>query len=272
VTNAEWALFMQAGGYEEARWWETEEARAWRRGEGTAEGPKQQWREDRKFFQEHFDSIRQWHREGRITSKQVEDWEEIARMSDEAFETLLAEWSSDGRQTQPAFWNDDAFNHPAQPVVGICWYEARAYCAWLSAQTGEPFRLPTEAEWEAAARGRRRRRYAFGNDFDAARCNVFATHIRRTTPIGVFPGGETPEGLADMTGNTWDWTSSLYKPYPYDAADGREDPTVSPARGVVRGGSWYDLEDVARASVRFDSVAGDRNDLLGLRVVRSSPG
>ena len=243
VTNAEWALFMQAGGYEEERWWETEEARAWRRGEGTAEGPKQQWRDNRKGFQDNFDSIRQWLREGRITSQQAEGWEDIARMSDDEFETLLAEWYPSGRQTQPADWHDDAFNNPAQPVVGVCWFEARAYCAWLSAQTGQTFRLPTEAEWEAAARGGQRRRYAFGNNFDAARCNTFETHIRRTTPIGVFPGGKTPEGLVDMTGNTWDWTSSLYTPYPYDAADGREAPSPPGARRVVRGGSWDGVQD-----------------------------
>ena len=125
-------------------------------------------------------------------------------MSDDDFETLLDTWYPPGRQAQPEYWNDDAFNNPAQPVVGICWFEAGAYCAWLSAQTGETFRLPTEAEWEAAARGTAARRYAFGDDFDATYCNTFETHVRRTTPIGVFPGGETSEGLVDMTGNTWD--------------------------------------------------------------------
>ena len=142
---------------------------------------------------------------------------------------------SPGRQTRPAYWHDDAFNHRPSRWWG-CWFEARAYCAWLSAQTGETFRLPTEAEWEAAARGVQCRRYAFGDDFDAARCNTFETHVRRTTPIGVFPGGETPEGLVDMTGNTWDWTSSLYTPYPYDPADGREAPSPpAPAGWCVAG-------------------------------------
>src|SRR5262245_46904629 len=111
---------------EEERWWETEEARAWRRGEGTAEGARQQWREDRKSMQDNFDSIRQLHQQGHITSKQADDWEAIARMSDDEFETLLAEWYPPGRQTQPAYWHDDAFNSLAQPVVGICWFEARA--------------------------------------------------------------------------------------------------------------------------------------------------
>ena len=239
VTNAEWALFMQAGGYDDERWWETAEDQAWRRGEGTAEAAKRQWRELRQTLQKSFDQIRGLHEQGRITSKQADDWEQIARMGEEAFEALLDDWYPTGRQTQPAKWNDDAFNHPAQPVVGVSWFEARAYCAWLSAQMGQDFRLPTEAEWEAAARGREGRRYAYGDTFDAAHANTFETHIRRTTPIGVFPDGETPgTGLVDMTGNTWDWTSSLYRPYRYDASDGREDPLTGDAKRVLRGGSW----------------------------------
>jgi len=192
-------------------------------------------------------------------------------MSDDEFETLLAEWYPPGRQTQPAYWHDDAFNSLAQPVVGVCWLEARAYCAWLSAQTGQTFRLPTEAEWEAAVRGVHRRRYAFGDDFDATRSNTFETHVRHTTPIDVFPGGRTPEGLVDIMGNTWDWTSSLYTPYPYDAADGREAPSPPGARRVVRGGSWPHGRVDVRASARLDFAPDGRSSLLGLRVVRSSP-
>ncbi|MDZ7621769.1 MAG: SUMF1/EgtB/PvdO family nonheme iron enzyme [Candidatus Competibacteraceae bacterium] len=238
VTHAEWALFMKADGYEDERWWDTEAAQAWRCGESTAEGAKQQWREFRQTLQANFDNIRNLapHR-GASPCQQADDWEQIARMDDGEFEALLEDWYPPGRQTQPAFWNDEAFNNPAQPVVGVCWYEARAYCAWLSAQTGQAFRLPTEAEWEAAARGRTGRRYAYGEAFDASLCNAFDTHIRRTTPVGVFPGGETPDGLIDLTGNTWDWTGSLYQPYPYLAADGWEDP-AGDARRVVRGGSW----------------------------------
>jgi len=145
-----------------------------------------------------------------------------------------------------------------------------AYCAWLRAQTGQMFRLPTEAEWEAAARGMQGRRFAYGDDFDPACGNTFESHIRRTTPIGVFPGGETPEGVADLTGNTWDWTSSLYQPYPYDAVDGREDHTNHEARRVVRGGSCSFDRDYVRVSCRSRPHPRSRLSILGLRVVRSS--
>jgi formylglycine-generating enzyme required for sulfatase activity len=102
-------------------------------------------------------------------------------------------------------------------------------------------------------------------------CNTFETHVRNTTPIGVFPGGRTPEGLVDMTGNTWDWTSSLYTPYPYDAADGREVPSPPGARQVVRGGAWDAGQNRARASSRAVNAPDNRTYDLGLRVARSSP-
>ncbi len=97
--------------------------------------------------------------------------------------------------------------------------------------------------------------------------------MRRTTPIGVFPGGETsdPAGIVDMTGNTWDWTSSLYKPYPYDAADGREAPLAQAARRVVRGGAWDVPQIVARAASRDRGGPVVRGNGLGLRVACSSP-
>ncbi len=274
VTNAEYALFMAGGGYEEERWWDdTEAGRAWRRGGGTAEGPKQQWRESRDVLQEWLktDHISELLKQERITSKQASDWEQIAKMDHDEFERLLEGWYPAGRQTQPSLWDDSAYNNPAQPVVGVCWHEARAYCAWLAAQTGQPFRLPTEAEWEAAARGQEGRRYPYGPDFDAALGNTFESHIRRPTPIGVYPGGQTPEGLADMSGNTWDWTSSAYLAYPYRADPQREDPALPDVRRVVRGGSWDIVRDLARCAYRDWVLPGRWDYDVGFRVVCAAP-
>jgi formylglycine-generating enzyme required for sulfatase activity len=280
VTNAEWQLFLDAKGYEDERWWQTEAAKRWREGKGVAEGPKAQWREFRKQLQANPSLPRQQLDKGSITSKQAENWEWYRDSSETEFERQLDDWYPSGRQTQPRFRDDPTYNHPAQPVVGICWYEARAYCAWLTAQSGRACRLPTEAEWEAAACGRptrkwhfwRRppRRYAWGKEFDASRCNSFETHVRGTTPIGVFPGGDTPGGLVDMTGNVWDWTSSLYMSYAYVATDGREDPEAEGPR-VRRGGSWYYDRINCRCAYRLLFHPGARYSGVGFRVCFAPP-
>ncbi|MCP5515783.1 MAG: SUMF1/EgtB/PvdO family nonheme iron enzyme [Verrucomicrobiales bacterium] len=271
VTNAEWRLFMDAGGYEEQRWWTSEEDQAWHRGEGTEDGPRAQAREERRFHQQNPGTLRNWLREGRVTTVYVEDWEGYARMRDEEFDALLARSFPAGRQTQPRQWNNQAFNDPSQPVVGVCWHEVRAYCLWLSAQTGQHYALPTEAQWEAAARGKSGRAFAYGDRFDSRRANTFESHLRRTTPVGIYPEGETPEGISDLTGNVWEWTSSVFRDYPYDPNDGREASKTGASRRVVRGGAWCNDRDGARAAYRDDNLPGARYSSLGFRLVRVSP-
>ena len=162
-------------------------------------------------------------------------------------------------------------------MVGICWYEARAYCLWLSAQAGQAFRLPSEAEWEAAARGRTGRRYAWGEDFDRKRGNLIDTHVMGPAPIGAFPIGDTPEGLCDMTGNTSDWTNSAWGRnqhapafgYPYLADDGREQ-VDAPGLDyrLARGGGWADNAVSAQAACRSPSHVTEISDFMGLRLCR----
>ena len=286
VTNAEWECFVAAGGYEEERWWDTEAGRAWRRGELAKEGARANNRMWRERYMENADLFEQMVEEGRIgggSEEAVERWRAWLEMDEETFDAALEVQWAGKRQTEPLFWHDTRFNHATQPVVGVCWYEARAYCAWLGAQTGLIVRLPTEVEWEAAARGTEARAYPSGEALDRLAANTVEAHVKRTTPVGVFPTGRTPEGVGDMSGNVYELTSSLYgeggvddfeteHPYPFDPADGREDPEASPSvRRVVRGGGWNGTRPFARAAFRGFNHPGHRNDDSGLRVVVAPP-
>ena len=101
-------------------------------------------------------------------------------------------------------------------------------------------------------------------------CNTFESHIRRTTPVGLFTEGSTAEGVADLAGNVWDWTSSAYLDYPYEVTRDREDPLVEADRRVLRGGSWYLYRDLARSASRYGLHPYVRDDDVGFRVVRAS--
>jgi formylglycine-generating enzyme required for sulfatase activity/class 3 adenylate cyclase len=278
VTNAEWRLFMNAGGYTDERWWDTEAALAWQRGEGTMQGLRNVDRYWLNVCRDDPEQLEQKHVSGLFDDETYARWRAMLEMDASTLEAHLSEIYPGGPVREPRYWQDERFNHSAKPVVGICWFEARAYCNWLSAQSGRCFRLPTEPEWEAAARGTAGRRYAFGEDFDRDHCNAIETHLRGTTPIGVFPGGDTPEGLADMTGNAWDWTAnvagrSMEKSeylYPYNATDGREDPEAgADVIRVGRGGSWCFGEKHLTTTGRYSLYPDARNYNLGMRLAES---
>ncbi|MGE0885548.1 MAG: SUMF1/EgtB/PvdO family nonheme iron enzyme [Blastocatellales bacterium] len=277
VTNAEYKLFMEAGGYEDERWWDTPAALSWLK-EGGIEGQKESWRDEWARWQDWSeDEISDLVKQNRATSEQVEFWITLRNWTDEELEQQLDEWfSADKLYREPEFWDDTRFNNPAQPVVGVTWFEARAYCNWLTANAanGQVFRLPTEAEFEAAARGKKGRQFPYGNKFDSARCNTFESHIRRTTPVGVFDN-TTPEGAFDLSGNAYTWTTSIYDqekfPYPYRSDDGREDISASGVKRVLRGGSWFFNRDLARAVYRGRVHPANRYDSLGFRLVSCRP-
>ncbi len=275
VTNAEWAHFAAAGGYDDPCHWHGAAAEAWRRGESTADGIRAGQRYWLGRFAAEPDLLDQLLGQGTIRPADHERWLQRLAMSADALEAHLRQTYPGERFTAPRSWNDPRFNHPSQPVVGICWYEARAYCAWLSSLSGLPLRLPTEAEWEVAARGASGRPYAFEGAWDPGRANTHDTHIRGTTPVGVFPGGDSPEGLQDLTGNAYEWTSSAFgrdrvapeHAYPYHPADGREDPDrPDDVLRVSRGGAWASVQATSHAAFRGPLAPGERNNQGGMRL------
>jgi formylglycine-generating enzyme required for sulfatase activity len=143
----------------------------------------------------------------------------------------------------PLYWNDPKCNHPNQPVVGVAWADAMEYCAWRSAKEGGTFRLPTEAEWEKAARGPDKRKYPWGNQAPDKKRAV--TEISEKMPaVGMCELGKSPYGVSDLVGNVWNWCGDWYDPGYYAAApDSNPKGPAGPTRKgrAVRGGNWVFL-------------------------------
>ena len=180
-------------------------------------------------------------------------------------------WREATDRSQPGYWDDDTWSGDERlPVVGVSWYEAVAYCRWLGAELGRDFRLPTEAEWEKAARGDDGRTFPWGDPFDGERCNVRASGLGRAVPVGGYsPAGDSPYGCAEMVGNVSEWTLTQFRPYPYDAEDGRDDPEGDVER-VTRGGSWHSPVLRARTSSRGMNDPFFADNDLGFRWVCGS--
>lgn len=124
------------------------------------------------------------------------------------------------------------------PVVEVSWAGARDFCAWHNK------RLPTEAEWEKAARGTDGRKHPWGNTPPDRTRAQFGARFNETAPVDAFPAGASPYGAQDMAGNAWEWVSSAYLPYPYRADDGREDLSAGPVRGTRGGGHDSPAEEI----------------------------
>lgn len=206
-----------------------------------------------------------------VTNEQFAHFIEAGGYEDESLWSEMGwRWqtSKSKRETQPAFWDDPQFNHALQPVIGVCWYEADAFVRWVSRETWQLWRLPTEVEWEAAARG------TGEVSLNTAQVNSTERGLGRTWSA-TGSGQVSWCGAHDMCGNVWEWCStrwghnwqSLDYPYPYKITDGREDHSGSHAR-VIRGGSWFDLYSQAHPANRGRYLPGSRASNIGFRLAR----
>ncbi|MCL4862189.1 MAG: SUMF1/EgtB/PvdO family nonheme iron enzyme [Caldilineaceae bacterium] len=273
VTNAEYACFMAAGGYEEERYW-TAGGRHWRRGEPIPgeEDPADWWMDTWRRRKQNPQEIEERLRAGVLTAHDARNWRGYIQWSEEAFARAVRQlYPQQGEVVrEPRFWRDAAFNNPSQPVVGVCWYEAMAYANWLAALTSQPFRLPSEPEWEWAAR-RGGRLFPWGSGWDAGRLNSLEgeNRVMRTTPVGAYPHGATPDGIHDLAGNVWEWTATRGAAYPYRPEANLEDPDAAGLR-IVRGGGWAANRKMVRCAFRFRINPWHGIYFSGFRLARPS--
>ncbi|MCY7304523.1 MAG: SUMF1/EgtB/PvdO family nonheme iron enzyme [Thermoleophilia bacterium] len=159
----------------------------------------------------------------------------------------------------PSHWPDGAptADQESHPVSYVSWEDARAFCAWAGGF------LPTEAQWERAARGDDGRTWPWGDDAPTANHATFAA--AGTSAVGLHPAGASPFGALDLAGNVWEWTMSAYRAYPFHAADGREDD-ASPGLRVVRGGAYSHGPGEIRCSYRHGMLPGAVDHYVGFRL------
>jgi len=159
-------------------------------------------------------------------------------------------WWQDLERPEP---EESRWPQANRPRTNVNWYEAVAFCRWLSAQLGDELRLPSEEQWERAARGREGWQYPWGKTYESGRANIDETwsydrvgewNLQQTTAVGVYPHGASSEGVLDLSGNVWEWCLNQYEHPEQTKAD-----TSSQAR-VLRGGSWYGYTGFARLASR----------------------
>ena len=172
-------------------------------------------------------------------------------------------WIDRYEVTNLQFGSQGAFAGDNLPRENIPWSEALYFCAQRGA------RLPTEAEWEYAARGPDSWLYPWGNKFNEADLIYDANFEQHTWDVGSHPDGMSWVGAEDMSGNVWEWVSSLYKPYPYRADDGREDLSASGYR-VYRGGLGSYIDYGTSAAARFRADPSERNWFIGFRCAKDN--
>jgi formylglycine-generating enzyme required for sulfatase activity len=171
-------------------------------------------------------------------------------------------WLQRAKRKQPSFWTKAPWNGADYPVVGVTWWEADAFARWVG------MRLPTEAEWEKAARGTDGREWPWGNDWDAARTNSAESALERTTLVGLYPAGASPYGALDMAGNVSEWCSD-WRVDDYYAVSPARNPT-GPLTGlerVARGGEFDAHRDWVRCAARGWGAQHSNSIRMGFRVV-----
>jgi formylglycine-generating enzyme required for sulfatase activity len=178
-------------------------------------------------------------------------------------------WWTDLVRPEP---EESQWSHANRPRTDVDWYEAVAFSRWLSSQLGYEVRLPTEDEWERAARGRDGHEYPWGAGYRTGYANIDETgakagewYLKQTTAVGVYGHAASSEGVLDLAGNVWEWCVNKYERPDQLAADTGGD------RRVARGGSWYFNSDDARGSKRGRNSPDSRGSGRGFRLVSSAP-
>ena len=263
ITNFEWSLFINDGGYENPDYWPSEESKQWQEGTLINQQEYDWWINIRQSLENDFEgTLEELSDLDDTYLERIKDWMSWPEAS---VESWLREQCLSPSSKHPLSMQSYKFHHPTQPVVGVSWFEAQAYCLWLSSKNHCQYNLPTETQWEAASRGKLRRLFPWGLRWTNTYANTHESHWRTTSPVGIYAEGRCPgrNSIYDMSGNCWEWTRSNFSDADMKASHLKE---ILLDR-AIRGGAWNFDYLHTTTTTRKSFFPGYRSFSVGFRVI-----
>lgn len=255
ITNKEFSLFIKDNGYQKAEYWKEASNSNWLDYETVINCIFNFWNKIRERFNTDKNAFENFCKSSAVDIEQCASLAYFLSMENAELLEMLRDLYKKETFSKPLFWDDPKYNNPSQPVVGISYFEAQAYCRWLSKKSNKKYRLLDKEEWEHTAKTKYSK-YVFGNQPSMDYCNTIEAEYQTVLPVGVLMQNITSDGVYDINGNVFEWTSSIYK-YGNSLLD---------TQMYVKGGSW--VQNIKRATSKYDGRAKTwcRNLDVGFRV------
>lgn len=258
ITNREFGFFIKEGGYINADYWKDSCAANWFNQEVKIQSIFTFWHRIQSKLNKDTEHFFEFCRDNKFDKELIANIVFFKKIPENDLEIIIRELYNEERDKKPLMWDNPLYNNPSQPVTGISIYEAFAYCKWLSKKTGKKYRLLSSQEWEQIAHADQKI-YVYGNSFNPDFSNTAESKIERIIPVGMCKYNITCEGVFDMTGNIFEWTSTVY--------DNSTIPETDVFKQYIcKGGSW--VHDALRAKSTYTGrgMGWVRNIDLGFRV------
>lgn len=257
ITNLEFELFIKDGGYTNLNYWIDSSASIWFNSEDRIRSICSFWYDIQNKLN-YGDNFLNFCKRNKFDKELIANLAYFKAIEKNEFEEMIRDLYSEEKNSRPLMWENPTYNNPSQPVVGISVYEAMAYCTWLSIKSGKSYRLLTENEWESVAYADRKS-YVYGNKFNPLYSNTYESKLKKIVPVGICDKNCTVDGVYDLSGNIYEWTSTIY-----------DNPSIraeTPFKQYVcKGGSWIQDSSRAKSTYTGRGMGWVRNLDIGFRV------
>lgn len=255
ITNKEFSLFINDKGYQCDNYWNEASDCNWLNYENVINSIFNYWKNIRERFNTNINAFDDFCKSSAVDMEQCASLAYFLDTEDNKLLELLSNLYKKENFSKPMLWDDPKYNNPSQPVVGVSYFEALAYCSWLSDKCQKKYRLLSKDEWEHIAKPRQKG-YVFSNCISSHNCNTIEAEYQTILPVGILEQNKTKDGIYDLNGNIFEWTSSIYK----------HGNNLLDTQLYVKGGSWVQKKERALSKYNGRAKAWCRNLDVGFRV------